>query len=67
VTRRHARKTSGWYVLHAQEGVAMISGKGGTIDVTPGFVIPQFGPRRRHPPARRPLGSGDRQGYDPGR
>jgi hypothetical protein len=42
-TRRGARKTSGWYVLHAQEGVAVISGKGGTIDVTPGFVIPQFG------------------------
>jgi hypothetical protein len=30
-------------VLHAQEGVAVISGKGGTIDVTPGFVIPQLG------------------------
>jgi hypothetical protein len=42
-TRRHARQTSGWYVLHAQEGVAVISGKGGTIDVTPGLVIPQFG------------------------
>jgi hypothetical protein len=40
---RRGRQGSGWYVLHAQEGVAVISGKGGTIDVTPGFVIPQFG------------------------
>jgi hypothetical protein len=41
--RRRGRLGSGWYVLHAQEGVAVISGKSGTIDVTPGFVIPQFG------------------------
>jgi hypothetical protein len=42
-TRRHGRQSSGWYVLHAEAGVAVISGKVGTIDVTPGFVIPQFG------------------------
>jgi hypothetical protein len=41
--RRRGRQGAGWYVLHAEEGVAVISGKGGTIDVTPGFVIPQFG------------------------
>jgi len=41
--RRRARQSSGWYVLHAEDGVAVITGKGGTIDVTPGFVIPQLG------------------------
>jgi hypothetical protein len=37
------RGRQAWYLLHAEPGVAVISGKGGTIDVTPGFVIPQFG------------------------
>jgi hypothetical protein len=32
-----------WLVLHAENGVAVISGKGGTIDVTPGYVIPELG------------------------
>jgi hypothetical protein len=41
--RRRGRQSSDWHVLHAETGVAVISGKGGTIDVTPGFVIPQFG------------------------
>jgi hypothetical protein len=41
--RRGAQPTSGWFVLHAEAGLAVISGKGGTIDVTPGFVIPQYG------------------------
>jgi hypothetical protein len=41
--RRAAQPASGWFVLHAETGVAVISGKGGTIDVTPGFVIPQLG------------------------
>ena len=41
--RRGSQPTSGWFVLHAEAGVAVISGKGGTIDVTPGFVIPRFG------------------------
>jgi hypothetical protein len=41
--RRGSQSTSGWFVLHAESGLAVISGKGGTIDVTPGFVIPQYG------------------------
>jgi TolA-binding protein len=41
--RRRGRQSSGWYVLHAETGVAVISGKGGIIDVTPGLVIPEFG------------------------
>jgi hypothetical protein len=32
-----------WLVLHAEKGVAVISGKAGTIDVTPGYVIPELG------------------------
>jgi hypothetical protein len=40
--RRHGRQADGWFVLHAETGVAVISGKTGTIDVTPGFMIPQF-------------------------
>ena len=32
-----------WFVLHAQKGVAVIGGKGGTIDVTPGFMVPDLG------------------------
>jgi hypothetical protein len=35
--------TAGWFVLYADNGVAVLSGCGGTIDVTPGFVIPELG------------------------
>jgi hypothetical protein len=45
--RRHGRQSvqsaPGWFVLHAEKGVAVIAGKGGTIDVTPGFVVPDLG------------------------
>jgi hypothetical protein len=41
--RRSAQATPGWFVLHAEQGVAVIAGKGGTIDVTPGFVVPDLG------------------------
>src|SRR5215831_6736475 len=40
---RRAAVRPGWYVLHAEKGVAVIAGKGGAIDVTPGFVIPNLG------------------------
>jgi hypothetical protein len=44
-SRRHgAQSAPSWFVLHAEKGVAVIAGKGGTIDVTPGFVIPDLGP-----------------------
>jgi hypothetical protein len=33
----------GWFVLHAEKGVAVIAGKGGAIDVTPGFMVPDLG------------------------
>jgi hypothetical protein len=43
-SRRHgAQSVPSWFVLHAEKGVAVIAGKGGTIDVTPGFVIPELG------------------------
>jgi hypothetical protein len=32
-----------WVVLHAEKGVAVIAGKGGAIDVTPGFTVPDLG------------------------
>jgi hypothetical protein len=41
--RRGAQSAPGWFVLHAEKGVAVIAGKGGTIDVTPGFVVPDLG------------------------
>jgi len=42
--RRHgAQSTPEWFVLHAEKGVAVIAGKAGTIDVTPGFVVPDLG------------------------
>jgi len=41
--RRHARVKPSWFVLHAQDGVAVIGGRTGTLDVTPGFVIPELG------------------------
>jgi len=30
-------------VLHAENGVAVIAGRGGAIDVTPGFMVPDLG------------------------
>jgi hypothetical protein len=41
--RRGAQSAPGWFVLHAEKGVAVIAGKGGAIDVTPGFVVPDLG------------------------
>ncbi len=41
--RRGARSASRWFVLHAQDGVAVIAGKNGAIDVTPGYVVPDLG------------------------
>lgn len=32
-----------WFVLHAEKGVAVIAGKAGAIDVTPGFMVPDLG------------------------
>ena len=32
-----------WFVLHAEKGVAVIAGKGGAIDVTPGYMVPDLG------------------------
>ena len=41
---RHGVKSkSGWILLHAEDGVAVITSKNGTIDVTPGSEIPNFG------------------------
>lgn len=41
--RATARSPLGWYVVHAEPGVAVISGAKGTLDVTPGLVVPQLG------------------------
>jgi hypothetical protein len=41
--RRGAKAKSAWIVLHAEEGLAVIGGAGGTIDVTPGYVMPELG------------------------
>jgi hypothetical protein len=41
--RRSARSGARWFVLHAEKGVAVIAGKGGAIDVTPGYVVPNLG------------------------
>jgi hypothetical protein len=41
--RRGAKAKSAWIVLHAEEGLAVIGGTGGTIDVTPGYVMPELG------------------------
>jgi hypothetical protein len=41
---RHGVKSkSGWILLHAEDGVAVITSKNGTLDVTPGYEIPNFG------------------------
>ena len=41
--RPSARSGPRWFVLHAEKGVAVIAGKGGAIDVTPGFMVPDLG------------------------
>jgi hypothetical protein len=41
--RLTAQSGTGWFVLHAEKGVAVIAGKGGAVDVTPGFVVPDLG------------------------
>jgi hypothetical protein len=41
--RRGAQSSAGWQVLHAENGVAVIAGKSGAIDVTPGIVVPKLG------------------------
>jgi hypothetical protein len=41
--RPNARSGRRWFVLHAEKGVAVIAGKGGAIDVTPGFMVPDLG------------------------
>ena len=38
-----AQAPLGWFVLYAESGLAVLSGRGGTIDVTPGFVVPDLG------------------------
>jgi hypothetical protein len=41
---RHGVRTApAWVLLHAEDGLAVISGKKGTIDVTPGFIVPGLG------------------------
>ncbi len=37
------KSKSGWILLHAEDGVAVITSKNGTIDVTRGYEIPDFG------------------------
>lgn len=41
--RRLAQSGNRWFVMHAEKGVAVIASKGGAIDVTPGFVVPDLG------------------------
>jgi hypothetical protein len=41
--RRSAQSAPGRFVLHAEKGVAVIAGRGGAIDVTPGFMVPELG------------------------
>ncbi len=41
--RQGAQPGAGWFVLHAEKGVAVIASKGGAIDVTPGFLVPELG------------------------
>jgi hypothetical protein len=43
VRRQGSQSGPSWFVLHAQKGVAVIAGKGGAIDVTPGFMVPDLG------------------------
>ena len=41
--RQGVQSEPGWFVLHAEKGVAVIAGKSGAIDVTPGFLVPDLG------------------------
>jgi hypothetical protein len=41
--RRSQKNPQRWLLLHADHGVAVIGGKNGAVDVTPGFVIPELG------------------------
>ncbi len=41
--RPNASSGRRWFVLHGEKGVAVIAGKGGAIDVTPGFTVPDLG------------------------
>jgi len=41
--RQTMQSGPGWFVLHAEKGVAVIAGKSGAIDVTPGFWVPELG------------------------
>lgn len=43
VRRQGSQSGPGWFVLHAEKGVAVIAGKGSAIDVTPGFMLPDLG------------------------
>jgi hypothetical protein len=41
---RHGVRTApAWVLLYAEDGLAVISGKAGTIDVTPGLIVPGLG------------------------
>jgi hypothetical protein len=41
--RLHRQFARGWRVLHAENGAAVISGKRGAVDVTPGSRVPDLG------------------------
>jgi hypothetical protein len=41
--RQGSQSGHGWFVLHAEKGVAVIAGEGGAMDVTPGFMVPDLG------------------------
>jgi hypothetical protein len=41
--RHGVRSSPAWVVLHAETGLAVIAGREGPIDVTPGFVVPGLG------------------------
>ena len=41
--RQGAQSKPRWFVRHAEKGVAVIAGRGGAIDVTPGLVVPNLG------------------------
>jgi hypothetical protein len=41
--RPNARSGRRGFVPHTEKGVAVIAGKGGAIDVTPGFTVPDLG------------------------
>jgi hypothetical protein len=41
--RRSLQYARGWRVLHAEKGAAVITGKIGVLDVTPGLNVPEIG------------------------